>query len=55
MQVFTYVCEGTVESRIAEIINGKRLMADLLVDGMDMGTLARWDLADLLAAAGAGT
>ncbi len=55
VQVFTYVCEGTVESRIAEIINGKRLMADLLVDGMDMGTLARWDLADLLAAAGAGT
>lgn len=52
VQVFTYVCADTVETRIAQIIAGKQKMADLLVDGVDVEALAHWDKADLLVAAG---
>ncbi len=53
VQVFTYVCSGTVESRIAQIIAQKQAMSDLFVDGMAPEGLQGLTLADLLHAAGA--
>ena len=52
VQVFAYVCAGTVEERIAEIIAGKQRLFDMFVDGIETDALARLDLADLLHAVG---
>ncbi len=53
VHVFAYVCGGTVEERIAEIIDRKQRVSDFLVDNVDIDVLERWNLADLLHAVGA--
>ena len=51
VQVFTYVCGGTFEERIADIIAEKQRMSDWVVDGIDPAP-GRLSLAELLRVAG---
>jgi hypothetical protein len=46
------VCGDTVEERIAETIARKQRLFDMFVDGIEIASLARLDLADLLHAVG---
>jgi SNF2 family DNA or RNA helicase len=52
VQVFAYVCGDTVEERIAETIARKQRLFDMFVDGIEIASLARLALADLLHAVG---
>ena len=52
VQVFAYCCGDTIERRIAEIIARKQALSDMLVDGIEIESLAQLGLADLLEAVG---
>jgi SNF2 family DNA or RNA helicase len=51
VQVFAYVCGNTVEERIAAIIARKQKLFDMFVDGIEIASLAKLGLGDLLHAA----
>jgi SNF2 family DNA or RNA helicase len=53
VQSFAYLCPGTIEERIAEILAEKRLVFADLVDDVDVSGLRRLDLQTLLRAVGA--
>jgi len=52
VQIFAYVCPGTVEQRIAEILAEKRVLFADLVDDVAVSGLRRLDLPTLLRAVG---
>jgi len=51
VEVFAYLCAGTVEERIARILEEKRRLFSDLIDGVPARALARLDLDSLLRAA----
>jgi SNF2 family DNA or RNA helicase len=51
VQVFAYLCAGTIEERIAELLAEKRALFADIVDGVPVGALARLDLDSLVRAA----
>ena len=52
VQSFAYLCPGTIEQRIAEILSHKRALFADLVDDLSISALRRLDLATLLHAVG---
>jgi len=52
VQVFSYLCPDTIETRIAAIIARKQALFDTFVDGVDTADLGRLRLDDLLEAVG---
>lgn len=53
VQTFAYLCRGTIEQRIAEILAEKRVLFADLVDDVGVSALRRLDLPTLLRAVGA--
>ena len=54
VQVFAYLCAGTIEERIDEILRSKRRLFADVVDGVATGALERLSLEELLSAAAPG-
>jgi SNF2 family DNA or RNA helicase len=52
VQVFSYLCPDTIETRIADIIARKQALFDTFVDGVNTADLDRLRLDDLLEAVG---